>query len=81
MDVTWDDQGGRRPPDYTFFLKSDADFYKHTREGWYDYDKDMAHVSYTMPNRPGLGALFVVIAVIVVGSVFMLRRHKQMTEY
>ena len=29
MDVTWDDKGGKKRPDYTFFLKSDTEFRKN----------------------------------------------------
>ena len=71
MDVTWDDKGGKRRPAYTFFLKSDSDFYKHTREGWYDYDKDMAMVSYSKPKHTGAGFLIAVIAVIVLIMIFV----------
>ncbi|MGN0153453.1 MAG: transglutaminase domain-containing protein [Lachnospiraceae bacterium] len=62
MDVTWDDKGGNTRPDYTFFLKSDADFYKHTREGIYDYDKDMAIVSYSTPEKPDIKIGLIVAA-------------------
>lgn len=81
MDVTWDDKGGKRRPDYTFFLKSDADFYKHTRDGWYDYDKDMALASYVMPNKPGLVPLFILIMGIVIGAIFIVRRNKETGEF
>lgn len=66
MDVTWDDQGKGKRPSYTFFLKSDADFYRHTREGKYDYDRDMAIVSYRMPDRSTeiFTAVFIVALVI-----------------
>ncbi|MCM1178856.1 MAG: hypothetical protein NC347_01270 [Clostridium sp.] len=74
MDVTWDDEGGYKPPDYRFFLKSDADFYKHTREGWYDYDREMALVSYSMPKTVTPGSLIPVAAVIVLVFVFVRNR-------
>ncbi len=80
MDVTWDDKGGKRRPDYTFFLKSDADFYKHTRDGWYDYDKDMALVSYVKPNQPGLAPVFILIVVlIIIAAIFIVRRNREKT--
>lgn len=67
MDVTWDDQGGWRLPSYQFFLKNDMDFYKHTREGRYDYDNDMALASYPMttPTEVLYGVVFCVILVAV----------------
>lgn len=76
MDVTWDDKGGRKPPEYTFFLKSDSDFYRHTREGWYDYDKDMALVSYSMPKSTGVEFLIIVIVVAVLAVVFLRKKGK-----
>lgn len=66
MDVTWDDKGEGRPVSYQFFLKSDADFYSHTREGRYDYDGEMALVSYPMKNRTQTVVVTVVIVVIIV---------------
>lgn len=80
MDVTWDDKGGKTPPDYTFFLKSDSDFYKHTREGWYDYDKEMAIVSYPMPSNTGVGILIFVIVAAVIVMVFVHKRLEKREE-
>lgn len=80
MDVTWDDKGGKTPPDYTFFLKSDSDFYKHTREGWYDYDKEMAIVSYPMPNHTGVEILIFVMVAAVIVMVFVHKRLEKREE-
>lgn len=77
MDVTWDDKGGIRRPDYSFFLKCDADFYKHTREGRYDYDKDMAILSYRMPNKVGVESAIIVILVIVCCIVFWMKKRRE----
>ncbi|MCM1159328.1 MAG: hypothetical protein NC348_12660 [Clostridium sp.] len=76
MDVTWDDKGGWRPPDYTYFLKSDADFYRHTREGRYDYDKDMAIVSYPMRNRTGT-LLWTVFMIALLSFIVFLRLREK----
>ena len=76
MDVTWDHNGGKTRPDYTFFLKSDTEFYKHTREGWYDYDRDMAIVSYPMPNHSNVGVLLIVMVGIVIYILFLYIRRK-----
>lgn len=75
MDVTWDDKGGRKGPDYTFFLKSDAAFYKHTREGKYDYDEDMAIVSYSMPEHTGVTFFVTVIGIILLFIMFAYKRY------
>ena len=76
MDVTCDEKGGKKRPDYTFFLKSDTEFYKHTREGWYDYDRDMAIVSYPMPNHSNVGVLLIVMVGIVIYILFLYIRRK-----
>lgn len=79
MDVTWDDKGKHKPPVYTFFLKSDADFYKHTREGKYDYDKDMAMSSYNMPGKNKEILIVIVIFAIAIYFVFV-RPHMRLEE-
>lgn len=80
MDVTWDDKGGNASPDYRFFLKSDLDFYKHTREGWYDYDREMALVSYSMPKSIGAVPLVIVVVAVVFTMVFLRKRAKKGEE-
>ena len=76
MDVTWDDSGWL--PDYTFFLKNDADFYKHTREGYYDYDKDMALSSYPVrdPKRT-IGGCIIFLVIIIDAAVIIQRKRQQ----
>ncbi|MDE5863457.1 MAG: hypothetical protein K2H34_03825 [Lachnospiraceae bacterium] len=74
MDVTWDDKGGRKLPAYTFFLKSDVDFYQHTREGKYDYDRDMAIVSYDMPDKST--EIFTIIFILAMVIVFVVIRSR-----
>lgn len=77
MDVTWDDGGWL--PDYTFFLKSDADFYQHTREGYYDYDKDMALSSYPVrdPKRTIGGCIIFLVIIIDAGMIIRRKRRQQ----
>lgn len=76
MDVTWDDPGGKKPK-YTYFLKNDADFYKHTREGYYDYDRDMAVLSYRMPKKQGIEILLIVLIICVLFVVVLLLRARR----
>ncbi len=79
MDVTWDDQGRWRLPSYNFFLKNDVDFYKHTREGRYDYDNDMALSSYSMTNPADVfyGCIGCVVIAAVGISVWIQRKKKE----
>ena len=78
MDVTWDDSGWL--PDYTFFLKNDADFYKHTREGYYDYDKDMALSSYPVRDPKRTIGGWIIFLVIIIDVAIIIRRRRQKQE-
>lgn len=78
LDATWDDKGALSPPVYTYFLKNDSDFYKHTREGYYDYDDDMAMTSYPMPDYRYIKFLVLIgIVTGIAGARFFYMKRKQ----
>ena len=69
LDVTWDDQGGSYKT-YKYFLKSDADFPDHTRQGGYNnanFNGMVSRKSYKHPfymrRSTGIGALFLMVLV------------------
>ena len=51
VDVTWDDEDMANSYNYTYFLKSDNDFVKHTPKVEYNFpDCARAYESYTYPD-------------------------------
>ncbi|MBR6171702.1 MAG: hypothetical protein IKQ49_00795 [Eubacterium sp.] len=81
LDVTWDDGGGSRK-DYTYFLKSDADFPMHVRTGAYataEFQNMVSRESYPLPFRLRIKSMNmsrIFYAAIIVGAlVFMFLRY------